>query len=195
MENWWCDFSNSYFEMFTTYIWHIVFADVRCGKYTVYNAYTHICICAMYTTKLRFFCHRHEAVFHVAHFFHHIFCIDVLLSLPLSKKFACVNIKLYYCIFWLCLVATLYFYNLFPSTFTHHCCCWPYKQLLVSVFFFSRSFIRHSKWFSTPTTLNACLLHKFWMEFSKTSKLRENYVFQTVWNAEMIVSYAVICTT
>lgn len=108
---------------------------------TQYIMHTHICICAMYTTKLRFFFVIVMKQFSMSPiFFHHIFCIDALLSLPLSKKFACVNIKLYYCIFWLCLVATLYFYNLFPSTFTHHCCCWPCKRLLVCVFFLALLF-------------------------------------------------------
>lgn len=35
MENWWCDFSNSYFDMFTTYILAYCFSLVQCacGKY------------------------------------------------------------------------------------------------------------------------------------------------------------------
>lgn len=95
-------------------------------------------------------------------FFHHIFCIDALLSLPLSKKFACVNIKLYYCIFWLCLVATLYFYNLFPSTFTHHCCCWPCKRLLVWIFSLALLFDIQSDFPHQPHWMLVCCTNSEW---------------------------------
>lgn len=190
MENWWCDFSNSYFDMFTGYIWHIVFADVRCacGKDIYIKHIIHAY--ALDIPNSIFF-----VVIIMKLFLCRLFFVIIYYVLDsLFHSFCCPKICLReYKIILLHFLVVFSCYSVFITFFHQH------SHIIVvgmnAFFFYSIHFFRYSMWFSTPTTLNACLLLKFWMEFSKTSKLRENYVFSTVWNAEMTVSYAAICIT
>lgn len=64
---------------------------------------------SIYQTVLFFCRHNHEA-FSMSPFFSSSYILYWMYSFTpfVPQKFACVNIKLYYCIFWLCLVATLF---------------------------------------------------------------------------------------
>lgn len=115
-------------------------------------------------------------------------CTLVSFHCPKKSIFASVNIKLYYCIFWLCLVAT------------QSMCVWCFliwKRFSITLTWLLLAFFGIQSDFPHQPPLNACLLLKFCMEFSKKNthhKIEGKLCVSTVWNAKMIVSYAVICT-
>lgn len=133
MENWWCDFSKSYFDMFTAYILAYCFrlcnvhVENICSQYILFSSsqalFFHVALLLLLLRR----CRRRRC------FFPNI-CISYwkcTLLIPSQREIVWQNIKLFYCIFWLRLVATWFWYFfLLPSLFLcnffhqhHHCFC------------------------------------------------------------------------